>query len=129
VQLVLQATALGSNGEIYILDMGDPVKITKLAQRLIEMSGLRPGHDIQIQFVGARPGERLHEELWTSSAVVSPTSFPSVLRVEPSLPPLGFEHKLAALEATARSRDELRARAALAEMTMDREARWQAASA
>jgi FlaA1/EpsC-like NDP-sugar epimerase len=106
VQLVLQATTLGSNGEIYMLDMGDPVKITSLARRLIEMSGLRPGHDINIQFVGVRPGEKLHEQLWSDSATVKPTSFPSVLRVDPSPPPANFEQELAALETIALTRND-----------------------
>jgi FlaA1/EpsC-like NDP-sugar epimerase len=129
VQLVLQATSLGTNGEIYLLDMGDPVKITGLARRLIEMSGLRPGHDIKIQFVGSRPGERLHEQLWSNSARVSTTSFPNVLQVEPSLPPLDFEHKLTVLGAAAHSRDDAYARAALMDMTINCEDQWQAASA
>jgi FlaA1/EpsC-like NDP-sugar epimerase len=116
VQLVLQATTLGSNGEIYMLDMGDPVKITTLARRLIEMSGLRPGHDIQIRFVGTRLGEKLHEQLWSDSATVNPTGFPSVLRVEPSPPPIDFEELLGMLEAAALTRNDERARAMMMEM-------------
>ncbi len=116
VQLVLQATTLASNGEIYILDMGDPVKITTLAKRLIEMSGLRPGHDIEIRFVGTRPGEKLHEQLWNDSAAVNPTTFPSVLRIEPSPPPPDFHQQLAALEAAALTRNDERARKTMMEM-------------
>jgi len=56
VQLVLQAASIGSNGEIYMLDMGNPVKIMALARRLIELSGLRPDKDIEIRIVGSRPG-------------------------------------------------------------------------
>ncbi|MBV9498293.1 MAG: polysaccharide biosynthesis protein, partial [Acidobacteriaceae bacterium] len=120
VQLVLQATALCSNGEIYMLDMGDPVKITTLARRLIEMSGLRPDYDIQIRFVGIRPGEKLHEQLWSDSATVNETSFPSVLRVEPSPPPLNFKSHLAMLEAAALSRNDEGAR----EMMLDMPISW-----
>ena len=116
VQLVLQATTLGSTGEIYMLDMGDPVKITTLAQRLIEMSGLRPGQDIEIRFVGTRPGEKLHEQLWSDSATVNPTSFPSVFRVEPSPPPVDFQKHLAVLEAAALSRNDEHARQMMMEM-------------
>ena len=116
VQLVLQATTLGSTGEIYMLDMGDPIKITTLAQRLIEMSGLRPGQDIEIRFVGTRPGEKLHEQLWSDSATVNPTSFPSVLRVEPSPPPVDFQKHLAVLEAAALSRNDEHARQMMMEM-------------
>ena len=130
VQLVLQATALGSNGEIYLLDMGDPVKITALARRLIEMSGLRPGRDIEIQVVGTRPGEKLHEQLWNDGTCVSPTCFPSVLRVEPSPPPLNFEFDLATLERVALTRNDARARAALVEMPISfGEEMWKQASA
>ena len=116
VQLVLQATTLGSNGEIYMLDMGDPVKITTLARRLIEMSGLRPGEDIEIRFVGTRPGEKLHEQLWSDSATVNPTIFPSVLRVEPAPPPPDFHRQLAALEAVALTRNDELSRRMMMEM-------------
>jgi FlaA1/EpsC-like NDP-sugar epimerase len=129
VQLVLQATTLGSNGEIYLLDMGDPVKITSLAHRLIEMSGLRPSHDIEIRIVGTRPGEKLHEQLWNDSTCVSPTCFPSVLRVEPSPLPLNFEYELASLENIALARDDVRARAALIEMPISFGEKWEQASA
>jgi FlaA1/EpsC-like NDP-sugar epimerase len=64
VQLVLQAAVLGKGGEVFMLDMGEPVKIVNLAQDLIELSGLEVGHDIEIVFTGIRPGEKLHEELF-----------------------------------------------------------------
>jgi FlaA1/EpsC-like NDP-sugar epimerase len=65
VQLVLQASALGQNGEVFILDMGDPVNITDLARDMIRLSGLQEGRDIHIEYTGLRPGERLHERLFT----------------------------------------------------------------
>jgi FlaA1/EpsC-like NDP-sugar epimerase len=129
VQLVLQATTLGSNGEIYMLDMGDPVKITTLARRLIEMSGLRPDHDIEIRFVGPRRGEKLHEQLWSDSATVNPTDFPSVLRIEPSPPPPHFEELLAMLEAVALTRNDDRSRAMMMEMPISYGEVLQAATA
>ena len=64
VQLVLQAAVLGDGGEVFLLDMGDPVKIVDLARDLIELSGLEVNYDIDIVFSGARPGEKLYEELF-----------------------------------------------------------------
>ena len=66
VQLVIQAGSLGKCGEIFLLDMGDPVKIVDLARNLIELSGLVPGKDVTIEFTGLRPGEKLTEELLIS---------------------------------------------------------------
>ena len=62
-QLVLEAGAMGNGGEIFIFDMGKPVRIVELAERMIQMAGLKPGKDIQIIFTGLRPGEKLNEEL------------------------------------------------------------------
>jgi FlaA1/EpsC-like NDP-sugar epimerase len=64
VQLVLQAAVLGKGGEVFMLDMGEPVKIVNLAEDLIELSGLEVGRDVEIVFTGVRPGEKLHEELF-----------------------------------------------------------------
>jgi FlaA1/EpsC-like NDP-sugar epimerase len=63
-QLIMQAAVLGAGGEIYVLDMGEPVKITYLAEQLIRLSGKEPGRDIQIVYTGLRPGEKLFEELF-----------------------------------------------------------------
>jgi len=63
-QLIMQTTVLGTGGEIYVLDMGEPVKISYLAEQMIRLSGKTPGEDIQIEFIGLRPGEKLYEELF-----------------------------------------------------------------
>jgi FlaA1/EpsC-like NDP-sugar epimerase len=73
-QLVLQAGCLGKGGEIFVLDMGQPVRIVDLAQELIRLSGLVPYQDIDIVFTGLRPGEKLYEELLIAGEGISPTS-------------------------------------------------------
>lgn len=72
-QLVLQAGCIGSGGEIFVLDMGEPVKIVDLAEELISLSGLTPYEDIEIIFTGLRPGEKLFEELLVAGEGVKPT--------------------------------------------------------
>lgn len=79
VGLVLQTSVLGKGGEIFVLDMGKPVKIVDLAKQLIELSGLRPGIDIDIEFVGLRPGEKLYEELQHHSENLAATSHPRIM--------------------------------------------------
>ncbi|MVO98680.1 polysaccharide biosynthesis protein [Paenibacillus lutrae] len=73
VQLVIQAGAIAKGGEVFILDMGAPVKISDLARDLIRLSGFEPGVDIQIEYSGVRPGEKLFEELLTSEEGISST--------------------------------------------------------
>lgn len=106
VQLVLQAATLGADGDIYMLDMGDPVKIIHLARKLIEMSGLRPEKDIEIRIVGARPGEKLYEELWSDGARLRPTDFQRVFAVEADAVSPDFERALNELEAAALARNQ-----------------------
>ncbi|MDQ6612668.1 MAG: polysaccharide biosynthesis protein [Gemmatimonadota bacterium] len=79
VQLVLQAFALGRNGEVFCLDMGEPITILSLARDLIQLSGLEPYTDVDIQFTGARPGEKLYEEMFFGSEQAIPTEHPKVL--------------------------------------------------
>jgi len=84
VQLVLQAAALGDHGEVFVLDMGEPVRVLDLATDLIRLSGLEPGADIEVHFTGARPGEKLFEELFFKGAHVVPTDHPKILRARDS---------------------------------------------
>ena len=73
-QLILQAVVLGENGEIFVLDMGEPIKIRHLAEQMIYLSGKKLGEDINISYIGLRPGEKLYEELFYSSEDLSATS-------------------------------------------------------
>jgi len=77
-QLVLQAACMGRGGEIFVLDMGEPVRIVDLARDLITLSGFRPGEDIEITFVGVRPGEKLYEELAIEGEDVARTAHPKI---------------------------------------------------
>jgi FlaA1/EpsC-like NDP-sugar epimerase len=77
-QLVLQSASMGHGGEIFVLDMGEPVKILDLAREMITLSGFRPGEDIEIVFTGMRPGEKLFEELSIEGEDVSRTAHPKI---------------------------------------------------
>jgi FlaA1/EpsC-like NDP-sugar epimerase len=77
-QLVLQAATMGQGGEIFVLDMGEPVRIVDLAQELITLSGFRPGEDIEIVFTGPRPGEKLFEELRIEGENMQRTRHPKI---------------------------------------------------
>lgn len=90
VQLILQAGAFGSGGEVFVLDMGKPVKILDLANDLIKFSGLTPGVDIKIEFTGLRPGEKLFEELLTEAEGLSRTASEKIF-VGKASPPDGPE--------------------------------------
>ena len=95
VQLVLQAAALGDHGEVFVLDMGEPVRVLDLATDLIRLSGLEPGADIEVHFTGARPGEKLFEELFFKGAHVVPTDHPKILRARDSQ---AADHTVEAIE-------------------------------
>lgn len=110
-QLVLQASSLGSSNEIFVLDMGAPVRIVDLAERMIRLAGLVPGKDIAIEFIGMRPGEKLYEELSTFDEELIPTSQRgiSVFRSQANIPTRLFRSELDALRDAVQRRDEERA--------------------
>jgi FlaA1/EpsC-like NDP-sugar epimerase len=79
VQLVLQAAAMSTGGEIFMLEMGEPVRIIDLAKRMIRLAGLRPGADVEVRVTGVRPGEKLTEELRTPAEAPNPTTHSSIV--------------------------------------------------
>jgi len=99
VSLVVQAGSIGGRGEIFVLDMGDPVRILDLARNMIQLSGLEPDRDIAIEFTGPLQGEKLHEELWSAEEVVDTTKHPKILRLtRPQIDAGWLEDELAELE-------------------------------
>ena len=81
-QLVLEAGTMGEGGEIFVFDMGDSVKIIDLAKKMIQLSGLELGKDIEIKITGLRPGEKLYEELLAAEENTVPTHHPQILRAK-----------------------------------------------
>ncbi len=105
-QLILQAGAMGKGGEIFLLDMGTPIKIADMARDLIRFSGFEPDIDIKIEFIGMRPGEKLHEELITEGEGILPTSHEKILVLQGincSMEMLN--HQLNELKITAKQRE------------------------
>jgi FlaA1/EpsC-like NDP-sugar epimerase len=110
-QLVLQAGAIGKGGEIFVLDMGEPIRILDLAHELIERSGLRVGEDIAIEFTGIRPGEKLYEELAGTAEQICPTSHAKIRIWQ--LPPADAQEVQEGLAILAAALDEMRSDAAI----------------
>jgi FlaA1/EpsC-like NDP-sugar epimerase len=103
VQLVLQAGALGRGGEVFVLDMGDPIRIVDIATDLIRLSGLTVGTDVEIKFTGMRPGEKLYEEMFFSAENVLATDHPKVLRARNGILPENIMRRISALIEAADS--------------------------
>ncbi|HEV2302185.1 MAG TPA: polysaccharide biosynthesis protein, partial [Stellaceae bacterium] len=119
VELVLQASALSpaagaaeARGKIFVLDMGEPIRIADLARQMIRLAGRRPERDVKIEFIGLRPGEKLHEELFHKDEPLMPTANPAIRLAAP---------RTADYAMLARSIDELEehARARRAERVVD----------
>ncbi|MFA6505196.1 MAG: nucleoside-diphosphate sugar epimerase/dehydratase [Treponemataceae bacterium] len=88
--LVLKAGGVGENGRLYLLDMGDPVRIKDMAEQMIRFYGYEPDQDIKIEYIGLRPGERLDERLWSQDELPLDTEYPRIKRVERNKEP-GFD--------------------------------------
>jgi FlaA1/EpsC-like NDP-sugar epimerase len=117
VSLVVQAGAIGGRGQVFVLDMGEPVRIVELAQNMIRLSGKEPrlpddpdtsARDIRIAFVGSRPGEKIHEELWSGDEAVGATTHPKIMRLSrPPVDPEWLAEQLTDLERLADEGDTL----------------------
>ncbi|TML44003.1 MAG: polysaccharide biosynthesis protein [Actinobacteria bacterium] len=115
--LVIQSGAIGGEGHVFVLDMGEPVKIVDLAEQMIRLSGKDPD-EIGIDFVGARPGEKLHEELWGESETVVATAHPKIRRVSgPVVDAAWLEDELSELERLVEAGETLEAVSRLAAMS------------
>ena len=108
VSLVVQAGAIGGRGQVFVLDMGEPVAIIDLAEKMIRLSGREPNADIDIEIVGPRPGEKLHEELWGDGETVKPTAHAKISRAtRPEIDATWLADELAALEQLVEAGDTL----------------------
>ena len=117
VSLVVQAGAIGGRGQVFVLDMGEPVRIVDLAQNMIRLSGKEPrmpddpatsSRDVRIAFVGSRAGEKIHEELWSEDDSVGETAHAKILRLSrPPVDPDWLEQQVAELEHLADDGDTL----------------------
>jgi FlaA1/EpsC-like NDP-sugar epimerase len=107
VELLIQAGAIGKGGEVFVLDVGEPVKIVDLAKDLIALSGLEPGKDIQIVFTGLRPGEKLYEELITAEEGITVSKHKKIFVAKPDIVDMEtLTRNIALLEELAENGDE-----------------------
>jgi FlaA1/EpsC-like NDP-sugar epimerase len=121
-QLILQALALGTGGEVFVLDMGEPVKIRFLAEQIIRLAGKKIGEDIEIKYTGLRPGEKLHEELFLPSENLGKTQHEKIFRAESqTLNWVWLSEVLNAMEEACEKYDERRLRALLHQLVPELE--------
>jgi FlaA1/EpsC-like NDP-sugar epimerase len=108
VSLTVQAGAIGGRGEIFVLDMGEPIRIVDLARNMIRLSGREPDRDIAIEFTGARAGEKVHEELWGEGEEVAETPHPQIRRARrPPVEAAWLDGELVDLEQLVEDGDTL----------------------
>ena len=121
-QLILQAGAMGRGGEIFLLEMGQPVRIVDLARDLIRLSGKEPDQDVEIVFTGLRPGEKLHEELLCEGENARPTAHGKIMvladppQADPASAAQNLYARLTRLDNAAQAQDAGAIRALLAEL-------------
>ncbi len=116
-QLILQAGAMGTGGEIFILEMGEPIKIDEMARDLILFSGFEPDVDIQIEYTGLRPGEKLYEELMTDLEDVVPTEHKKIMVLNTNCVDMGvLNGQLKVLRSMAENRNQDGIRSIMGEM-------------
>jgi FlaA1/EpsC-like NDP-sugar epimerase len=119
VQLVVRAGSLAQGGEVFVLEMGDPVKIIDLARDMIRFSKLEPDKDIAIEIVGPRPGEKLHEELFNPYERPEPTPAAKILRAErPAIDPRWVEETFDEISLLVLEGDAARLAAKVAELAV-----------
>jgi FlaA1/EpsC-like NDP-sugar epimerase len=117
VQLIVQAGALGHSGDVFVLDMGEPVKIVDLAHNMIRLSGKEPELDIAVEFIGVRAGEKLHEDLWGKDESSVTTSHPKILRAAAvPIDPVWLEDEVVELEHLVEAGETVEVVARLAEI-------------
>jgi FlaA1/EpsC-like NDP-sugar epimerase len=117
VSLIVQAGSIGRSGQVFVLDMGEPVSILELARQMIRLSGKEPDRDVAIEFIGVRPGEKLHEELWGDGESVGQTPHPKILAVtRPAIDAGWLEDELNELEHLVEENETLELVSKLATM-------------
>jgi FlaA1/EpsC-like NDP-sugar epimerase len=120
-QLILQAGVIGRGGEIFVLNMGEPIKISYLAEQLIRLSGKTPGEDIDIVYTGLRPGEKLYEELFHEAEKLADTSHPKILLANSrAVDPKVLDETLGSLEQACGLADEQRILELLSKLVPER---------
>lgn len=125
-QLILQAGAMGEGGEIFVLDMGTPIRIADMARDLIRLSGLEPDVDIKIDYIGLRPGEKLYEELITEGEGILPTNHDKIMVLKGAECPLGvLNGAIDELAKLAREQDANRIKLKLREIVAEYQPSWQ----